>query len=68
MENTAPQAPIGAGRVIQIASGAEDQLYALTEDGQIWLYEGGHRPGWEQLPPPEQRQPLEFTFLKAAKS
>ena len=58
--------PSAVSKIIQIAVGADgggtDRLYALTEDGEIWLYEGFVDPGWEQLPPPEPRSPREYVF------
>ena len=56
------RASSAVSKVIQIAAGAEDRLYALTEDGEIWLYGGFIDPGWEQLPHPEPRPPREFVF------
>ena len=50
--STQASASSAAGKVIQIAS-AENRLYALTEDGEIWLYDG-YDLGWEQLPHPSQ--------------
>ena len=54
------RASSAVSKVIQIAS-AENRLYALTEDGEIWLYDG-YDPGWEQLPHPEPRPPKVFVF------
>jgi hypothetical protein len=45
--------PSAVSKIIQIAVGADgggtDRLYALTEDGEIWLYEGFVDPGWSNF-------------------
>ena len=58
--STQARASSAVSKVIQIAS-AENRLYALTEDGEIWLYDG-YDSGWEQLPHPEPRPPKVFVF------
>ena len=61
--STEAPASSAVSKVIQIAAGSDGRLYALTEDGEIWLYGGLIDPGWEQLPPPAERPPREFVFL-----
>jgi len=46
-----PPVPININSryIVQIAAGArEDELYALTEAGVIWVYMVG---GWTKIPP-----------------
>ena len=59
---TEARASSAVSKVIQIAAGSDGRLYALTEDGEIWLYGGLIDPGWEQLPHPEPRPPKVFVF------